>query len=183
MERGSSHWLLGGAIFLLLAGLGSWWWIRQAPPPAKSPEPEDIIPPSIVITEESLPAAAASGPAPGMRDIAGYAAPGGSDQTDVSLLARSAAAFLTLNKQAIERPLSANEEWSAALRGQRPGTARWFEDAAPVFDASGVIVDRHGTPVHFHAMGNQSWEIRSAGPDRRLYTKDDAVTAIGREKK
>jgi hypothetical protein len=118
-----------------------------------------------------------------MREIAAYGAPDGSPARDMSLLARSIAAFLTIHKQAVERPLSANEEWSAALRGQRPGTTRWLEDSAPVFSPTGVIIDRHGSPVHFHALGHLSWEIRSAGPDRKLFTDDDAVSAVGREKK
>lgn len=118
-----------------------------------------------------------------MPDIAAYAGAGGTDIEDMQLLARCAAAFLTIHKQAIDRPLSANGEWSAALRGQRPGTTRWFEDTAPLFSADGAIIDRHGTPVHFHALGRKSWEFRSAGPDKNLFTDDDAVSAVGQEKK
>ena len=175
--------LVIGAVVVLLAVLAARWrgWLFPDPePPAPMPEVMAIVPPGIIVSEESIPTGIGGG-APGNRDLAGYAAPGGSDLEDMRLLANSALAFLTIHKQAGERPLSANQEWSAALRGQRPGTTRWLDDGPPIFSTEGRIIDRHGTPVHFHALGHKAWEFRSAGPDKLLFTDDDAVSAIGEE--
>jgi hypothetical protein len=171
--------LLPGIFLLALAALCLRWWNHRAPPPAPAPPPAaDIIPPSIIVTEQSLPPPRAGGGSPGMHDIAGYAAPERGDHDDVKLLANSLTSFLAIHKQAGGRPLSANGEWSAALRGLRPGSTRWFDDSAPLFAADGRVIDRHGSPLHFHALGGMVWEIRSAGPDRRLFTDDDAVAKI-----
>ena len=173
--------LVIGAVVVLLAVLAVRWraWLFPDPePPTPEPEATEIVPPGIIVSEVSIPSGGGKG-APGKSDLAGYAAPGGSDLEDMRMLAGSASAFLTIHKQAAERPLSANEEWSAALRGQRPGTSRWLDDGPPVFSTDGKIIDRHGTPVHFHALGDKAWEFRSAGPDKLLFTDDDAVSAIG----
>lgn len=39
----------------------------------------------------------------------------------------------------------------------------------------GQILDRWGTPFWFHPVSASQMEIRSAGPDRRLFTPDDLV--------
>ena len=186
MSRESPKWPLAAcALLVMLVVFAVRWtgWIFPAPPPSlPAPPAGDIIPPSIIVTEESTPSGAGREAAPGMRDLAGYAQPGGNDSDDMRMLAHTIGAFLTINKQAAERPLSANEEWSASLRGQRPNTFRWFEDSSPVFSPVGKLVDRHGTPLHFHALGGGAWEIRSAGLDRKLFTDDDAIGSVGRDK-
>jgi hypothetical protein len=186
MTRRATPWpLVIAAVVVLFAVLAVRWrvWIFPDPQPlAPEPEATEIVPPGIIVSEESIPSGGGKG-APGKSDLAGYAAPGGTDTADMSMLAGSASAFLTIHKQAAERPLSANEEWSAALRGQRPGTTRWLDDGPPVFSTDGKIIDRHGTPVHFHALGHKAWEFRSAGPDKLLFTDDDAVSAIGNERR
>ncbi len=107
--------------------------------------------------------------------LADYGKPGQSPQQDLTLIARVISGFLTIDKQAVNRPLSANEEWSAALRGLRPGTESWISESSPAFDARHLLVDRWGTPLVFHALGGKRWEIRSAGPDRQPWTEDDLL--------
>jgi len=46
-------------------------------------------------------------------------------------------------------------------------------DQHAALNARGQLVDRWGTPLFFHALGNGRFEIRSAGPDRKLWTADD----------
>lgn len=185
MSRKPPPWpLVAVAVIVFLAVLLARWrgWIFPSPPPS-SPEVVESVPPSITVMEESIPSGIGGGGSPGMRDLAGYAAPGGTDLEDMRMLARCVSAFLTIHKQAGERPLSANGEWSAALRGQRPGTTRWLDEGPPVFSADGKIIDRHGTPVHFHALGHKAWEFRSAGPDKILFTDDDALGSIGEDRR
>ena len=45
----------------------------------------------------------------------------------------------------------------------------------PAINSKGELCDRWGTPYFFHQMSGEKMEIRSAGPDRTLWTADDAV--------
>jgi hypothetical protein len=43
-------------------------------------------------------------------------------------------------------------------------------------NARGELVDYWGTPFFFHQLSGTEMEIRSAGPDRVMWTVDDLVT-------
>lgn len=43
----------------------------------------------------------------------------------------------------------------------------------PSLNETGELVDRWGTPFHFHPVSKRLLEVRSAGPDRQLWTEDD----------
>lgn len=148
------------------------------PPPAPIPiERPDVIPPSIIVTESSsaVPVPMEENAALGDSQLAGFGDPALEPKNDLFLLAQTLSNFLLVAKQAAERPLSANEEWSAALRGKRPGSGAWLSEKSPVWDAQLRLVDRWQTPLFFHALGAKQWEIRSAGPDLRLWTADDLI--------
>jgi hypothetical protein len=170
------------AVLLLIAGLIAWQVSKHSRPEPTPPAPapaivqKDVIPPGIVVTESSpivQPPSANS--APGDRLLGGYGNPTQPAKDDLVLMARAISNFLIIDKQATNRALSANEEWSAALRGKRPGTEPWISEASPALDFQQRLIDRWQTPLHFHALGNKQWEIRSAGPDRKLWTGDDLV--------
>ena len=40
---------------------------------------------------------------------------------------------------------------------------------------NGELVDRWGTPYFFHQLSKNNMEIRSAGPDRVMWTGDDVI--------
>ncbi len=172
-------WMRVGRIGLVVALILLVAWKLLAPPlPLPSPVQLEVIPPGIVVTETSSPAPAlpsAARRAPGDSMLADYANPALPPQNDLSLIAHSITNFLIIAKQATERPLSANEEWSAALRGKRPGSEPWISERSPALDQQGRLIDRWGTPLFFHALGGKRWEIRSAGPDRQLWTSDDLI--------
>jgi len=170
------------AVLLLIAGPIAWQVSRRSRPGSTPPAPapaivqKDVIPPGIVVTESSPivpPPSIIS--APGDRLLGGYGNPAQPPKDDLVLLARALSNFLLIHKQSSDRPLSANEEWSAALRGKRPGTEPWFSESSPALDSQQRLIDRWQTPLHFHALGNKQWEIRSAGPDRKLWTEDDLM--------
>ncbi len=145
--------------------------------PISSASQKEIIPPGIVVTESAtaIPPPNEANPAPGDRLLVGYANQNLPPQNDVTLMARAISNFLIIDKQAATRPLSANEEWSAALRGSRSGSEAWFSSNTPAFDSSQRLIDRWGTPLIFHALGSKQWEVRSAGPDRKPWTEDDSI--------
>jgi hypothetical protein len=105
-----------------------------------------------------------------LRDYAKSSEP---PENDLNLMAQLMDNFTLLVKSAAGRPLSANEDWAEALRGRNPARERFLPDQHAAFNLRGQLVDRWGTPLFFHAMGNGRFEIRSAGPDRKLWTADD----------
>ncbi len=73
-------------------------------------------------------------------------------------------------------PVGNNEEITAALRGQNARGAVFLSSADGLrVNADGQTIDTWGTPYFFHQLSRTETEIRSAGPDRRMWTSDDLV--------
>ena len=75
-----------------------------------------------------------------------------------------------------ENPVGSNAEIMQALMGGNSAGARLGPSSEQSLNAVGELVDRWGTPYFFHQLSKNSMEIRSAGPDRRMWTADDLVT-------
>jgi hypothetical protein len=110
---------------------------------------------------------------PGETILRGYADTNLPPQNDLVLMSRLMDNTLLLLKSAANRPLSANEDWAALLRGQNAAHERFLPDQHAAFNRQGQLIDRWGTPLFFHALGNGRYELRSAGPDGKLWTDDD----------
>ncbi|MFO1460438.1 MAG: hypothetical protein U1G08_13645 [Verrucomicrobiota bacterium] len=120
------------------------------------------------------------GPDPGsLRPLIGeemlldYGSPATTPVNDLKLLGALINNMGLLVKNLYERPMSGNEDWSRALRGQNPAHERFLPDNYRIFNSDGLLVDRWGTPLFFHPVGYKRFDIRSAGPDRRMWTADD----------
>ena len=74
-----------------------------------------------------------------------------------------------------ENPVGENSEITAALRGRNRLGYAFVPLDCPAVNPEGELCDRWGTPYFFHQLSGESMEIRSAGPDRRLWTQDDEV--------
>jgi hypothetical protein len=70
-----------------------------------------------------------------------------------------------------------NASFVNALAGNNPSRTAFLPPAHPAIDAAGRLVDRWQQPYFFHLLGRDALEIRSAGPDRQLYTDDDQLIA------
>jgi hypothetical protein len=75
----------------------------------------------------------------------------------------------------MEDPVGENVEITAALRGRNKLGYAFIPADCPAINAKGELCDRWGTPYFFHQLSGQRMEIRSAGPDRRLWTPDDEI--------
>lgn len=73
-------------------------------------------------------------------------------------------------------PVGDNAEITAALAGKNPGTANYLADAPHGLNDKGQLCDGWGTPYFFHQLSGTEMEIRSAGPDQKMFTPDDLVT-------
>lgn len=73
-------------------------------------------------------------------------------------------------------PLGFNEEITRALTGKNPVELAFIPSNHPAINERGLLCDRWGTPFHFHPVANDRVDVRSAGPDKKLFTIDDAVS-------
>ena len=71
-----------------------------------------------------------------------------------------------------ENPVGQNEDVVAALLGANEKRTAYLPSDSP-FIVGGKLVDRWGSPYWFHPVSGREMEIRSAGPDRELFTGDD----------
>jgi hypothetical protein len=75
----------------------------------------------------------------------------------------------------IGNPVGENAEIITALTGDNPRHLILFPRTHPAINAAGELCDRWGTPFFFHALAGDRMELRSAGPDKKFGTLDDAV--------
>lgn len=74
-------------------------------------------------------------------------------------------------------PVGNNPEITAALAGNNPKQINFIKPEAGLrVNESGELVDAWGTPLFFHQLSGTDTEVRSAGPDRKMWTPDDLVT-------
>jgi len=103
----------------------------------------------------------------------GYANTNLPPENDLTLLSRLMENSLLLLKSAANRPLSANEDWADLLCGKNAAQERFLPEQHAALNTKGQIIDRWGTPLFFHALGGGRYELRSAGPDKKMWTTDD----------
>lgn len=72
-------------------------------------------------------------------------------------------------------PVGSNQEITAAFTGTNLHGLALIPRSHPALSRNGELLDRWGTPFFFHQLSRSRMEIRSAGPDRKLYTEDDAL--------
>lgn len=75
-----------------------------------------------------------------------------------------------------ENPVGTNAEIMKALMGANPKGARFGPPEDQRLNGEGELVDQWGTRIFFHQLSRIDMEVRSAGPDRTLFTEDDVVT-------
>ena len=85
---------------------------------------------------------------------------------------------LTLRDYAVAlggNPVGTNAEITAALLGDNLKQIKLDLPAGSTVNATGELCDPWGTAWFFHQLSAKKMELRSAGPDRKLYTEDDFV--------
>ncbi len=74
-------------------------------------------------------------------------------------------------------PIGNNAEITRALNGGNPKQVVFIRpDSGLRINGDGELIDGWGTPFFFHQLSGTQTEIRSAGPDRVMWTADDLVT-------
>lgn len=72
-------------------------------------------------------------------------------------------------------PTGTNAEIVKTLNGGNPHGVRYLPQEHLRLNDQGELLDTWGTPYFFHQMSAQQMEIRSAGPDKTLWTRDDII--------
>jgi len=72
-------------------------------------------------------------------------------------------------------PVGTNAEITAALLGDNTKQVKLEIPTGSTLSASGELCDIWGSPWFFHQLSATKTELRSAGPDRQMYTDDDFV--------
>jgi hypothetical protein len=73
-------------------------------------------------------------------------------------------------------PVGTNPEITAALNGDNPREVKFLDPNNGMrINSRGELVDPWGTPLFFHQLSGAETEIRSAGPDKQMWTPDDLI--------
>ncbi len=72
-------------------------------------------------------------------------------------------------------PTGMNEDFVDALTGKNSQRVRLIKKSHPSIDKHGRFIDQWESPYFFHSISSKEFSVRSAGPDRELYTEDDIV--------
>lgn len=95
-------------------------------------------------------------------------------QTDVAIVGSLIAAYRSIHRQH-GNPVGDNREIVRSLQGRNPNGVIFLPREHRALNADGELCDRWGTPFFFHAESGTRMEVRSAGPDRTLWTADDVA--------
>ena len=146
------------------------WGARETPAAsadvasAAPPETRSAVPPPA--KQHSLAAAAEPPAGPEV----------GPGLTPLTVLENLRSVFRQFSARFGGNPVGTNPEITATLNGENPKQARFLdpEDGWRMND-QGELVDDWGTPFFFHQLSRTEMQIRSAGPDRKMWTRDDLV--------
>lgn len=183
---------------LLLAIIGGVLiWNYNRPQDLPTPETERALPKAAPSPVETAPSATAENPVPpatpaAATPAAGVSAPPVARPSNAQVFPGSTteipvapeeitedlnAVDATIrNFQAVhgENPIGSNAEITGALLGNNLKQIKLEVPAGSQVNGQGEMCDRWGTPYFFHQVSKTEMEIRSAGPDRQMWTGDDS---------
>lgn len=140
--------------------------VPPAPPvpqARKESPPPDLLPPSAPVPAPATPPASISTMSPAdvqkVRDAI--------DNIEFTL--RDYSTALRGN------PVGTNAEITAALLGDNEKQLKLEIPGGSTLNDQGELCDPWGSPWFFHQLSATKTEVRSAGPDRKMYTGDDFV--------
>lgn len=149
-------------IALSLGGIG-YLLLRRPAPPAKP----QTIPAAISISETPPPKA----PEPSSTPSTPPAAPQKlTPELEIELVSMTLEDF---RRSLGENPVGSNAEITASLLGDNSKNIKLPLPNGAKKNDQGELCDRWGTPYFFHQQSKTETQIRSAGPDRKMWTNDD----------
>ncbi|MBC8125968.1 MAG: hypothetical protein H8M99_02315 [Gloeobacteraceae cyanobacterium ES-bin-144] len=151
-------------LFLIACGILTFSLIDRENPslPEKDPTPllPTLLPPRKATASDSI------------QSWERLLAEDGTPQEDRNSLADIVSSYLQTVGQHQRQPLGTNEEITRALTDKQTLADSAIPSNHPAI-LSGRLVDRWGSPWFFHQLSADFIEVRSAGPDRKLFSDDD----------
>ncbi len=151
------------------------WLLRSPPPPSPPPAPsprlaETTPPPPPQLRPRRV--ATPETPLLAQEELLTLE---GNAATDLSALADLTRAYLERPADPSRPPIGFNEDLARALSDPENLGSSALPPDHPALRA-GQLIDRWGSPWQIHPLSSNLIQLRSAGPDRRLYTADDLVS-------
>jgi hypothetical protein len=144
---------------------------------ATAPERHESGPTSIRSTAGSAPSASVpSTPAKPLPYIVGSADAPPTNIEPQIVLENMRRAIVNYGSTFSGNPVGSNPEIAAALNGENPKQIKFIDPENGLrINGKGELVDPWGTPFFFHQLSATDMEVRSAGPDKIMWTADDLV--------
>jgi hypothetical protein len=151
----------------------AFWMIKDRPAPvAAAVQPEPAVPTTSFPTQGAAVAMPAPPVPPDLPPPKPRVAPSPEalkDIDDIQFMLRDYRTRLGGN------PAGTNAEIMKELMGGNRAQVRIGPPEGQRLNEEGELVDRWGAPYFFHQLSKTEMEIRSAGPDRTMWTADDIV--------
>ena len=94
---------------------------------------------------------------------------------DLELADRLLFSYRTLVKNHADKPVGTNADFVDALLGDNPAKHVFLPEDFPHLSPGGELLDRWRTPLFIHPEAADRITLRSAGPDKKMWTGDDIV--------
>jgi hypothetical protein len=160
------------ATFALLIFAVVWWRMRRVIPDDTTPAAAAISTPTR--SPVNVRPATAAGEPSHLADTLN--SPSTDIAADLRVVTDIIEAFRT-NFPRDGNPVGSNAEITATLTGKNKLRLALIPTTHPAINRDGELCDRWGTPFFFHAESATRMEIRSAGPDKKMWTDDDVTFA------
>lgn len=166
--------VVAGLVLIAITAGVAWFFISKRNDTANRQRAAGQMAPAAPAPPRPLPVAHPPGvKLPGEAILSSYASPTTRPQDDLHAVAHALANLALLIKGDDPFRMGANEEFAEALRGRNRTQLRFLPDDHPAFNEKGQLIDRWKTPLYIHAASHDRLEIRSAGPDQKMWTEDD----------
>jgi hypothetical protein len=177
MTRNPARWSIAAAL-LVLAAIALWFIQDTVPPESlESPPGSPGTPGPDAAAQSATGALLAPQPLPPITvlPVASELAKAVTRKDDPTGSLQAVEQLLYFFRQGFgENPVGQNEDIVAMLLGENSKRAAYLPADCPAIK-DGKLVDAWGTPYWFHPVSKDRMEIRSAGPDRDLFTGDDLL--------
>ena len=104
-----------------------------------------------------------------------FDAEAGDPSQDVIILHQLITMYISALGNRQGSPIGNDTDLARALAGLNPMRQYFLPPNHPSLAIPKHIIDRWGSPYFIHPWGHNAYEIRSAGPDRKLFSADDLV--------
>ncbi len=159
-----------GALVVLISGLLLIFEVHSWLAKQKARHQQEV---ARVMTQASRSLGQQASRLPGEAILENYASAASRPEDDLSALANTFANLFLLLKSDHPFRMGANEEFAAALLGKNAAREVFLTAPHAALNDQGQLIDRWGTPLFFHVRESARIDIRSAGPDRNMWTDDD----------